>query len=129
MEERNVTLVRRGFEAFARGDLAALGEMFHDDATWHLAPCGVLEGGYEGRDRILGLFATIHRETDGTFATEPRTVLASGDRVFVETSVSGKRRGRTLDSGEVLVFTMADEKASDVAHDVRDFPELERFWS
>jgi hypothetical protein len=40
----NAELVRRGYEAFNAGDLAALGELFAEDAVWYAAGSGVLSG-------------------------------------------------------------------------------------
>lgn len=35
MGEHEVALVRRGYEAFARGDLGAVGELLDPDVRWH----------------------------------------------------------------------------------------------
>ena len=55
-EHPNAKLVRRGFESFAQGDLAALREWMMDEVVWHepgrsplggeyKGPCGVLDHG------------------------------------------------------------------------------------
>ena len=43
----NEDLVRRGYEAFATGDMATLNEFFADDVVWH-AP---------GRNELAGTFS------------------------------------------------------------------------
>src|SRR5262245_17857080 len=45
-EHPNVELTRRGYDAFAKGDLAALAELIADDVTWHAAGAGPLSGTY-----------------------------------------------------------------------------------
>jgi ketosteroid isomerase-like protein len=39
-EHPNVELTRRGYEAFAKADLAALAELIADDVTWHAQGVG-----------------------------------------------------------------------------------------
>ena len=39
-EHPNVELARRGYDAFAKGDLATLTELIADDATWHALGVG-----------------------------------------------------------------------------------------
>ena len=40
-EHPNVELTRRGYDAFAKGDLAALSELLADDVTWHVRGVGL----------------------------------------------------------------------------------------
>ena len=129
VQQDNVALTRRGFEAFAAGDLNTLGELFHPDATWHSAPLGVLGGNYAGRDQIFAMFAKIGPETGGTFRVVPRTFTASGDEVFVHALVAGTRAGRTLDSDEVLRFVIVDGKVREITLYLCEYPENVEFWS
>jgi len=43
--EADVAVVRRLFAALAAGDLAAAGECFREDATWHLPGTSRIEPG------------------------------------------------------------------------------------
>jgi hypothetical protein len=52
----NADLVRRGYAAFSTGDIAALSELFADDAVWHVPGSGSLSGAKHGRDAILMFF-------------------------------------------------------------------------
>jgi ketosteroid isomerase-like protein len=45
----NIGLTRRGYEAFAKGDLTALSELIADDVTWHALGVGPLSGDYHGQ--------------------------------------------------------------------------------
>ena len=51
-EHSNVELTRRGYEAFAKGDLATLTELLADDVVWHVQGVGPLNGNYHGRDEV-----------------------------------------------------------------------------
>jgi uncharacterized protein len=125
----NIELVRKGFEAFAAGNMAALGELFDANATWHSIKVGVIGGDYRGRDAIFAMFGQIHQETAGTFRSTPGTMAASGDKVFVQTEVSGERKGRKLKDAEVIVFTLAGGRVREVHLYNQDYPAALAFWS
>jgi len=129
VEQDNIALVRRGFEAFESHDMAALSELFDADATWHGAPAGVLTGTYTGRDAVFGMFGLIGTETDGSFHSVPSEFAASGDTVFVRAIATGTRKGRKLDGREVLVFTLRGGKVRDIEFFVYDHDANVAFWS
>jgi uncharacterized protein len=129
VEQDNIALVRRGFEAFGAGDMQTLSDLIAPDANWHGAPTGTIEGAYSGRDRMFAYFQQLHDETDGTFRADPIAMAATGNRVFVEDMVSGRRRGATLESRDVLVFTIEDGKVRDVRLYAGDYPSEATFWS
>jgi uncharacterized protein len=129
VEQDNVTRVRRGFEAFSAGDMAALTELFAADATWHGPTTGVIEGDHIGRDNIFTMFGQLGTETSGTFRSSPGTFAASGDRVFVQVMATGQRKGKALESDDVLVFTLTDGKVTKVRFYISDFQANADFWS
>jgi ketosteroid isomerase-like protein len=49
--EENTQIIRRGYEAFSRGDLAALTDVLADGVVWHVA----------GRNRLSGREARPRR--------------------------------------------------------------------
>ncbi len=125
----NMELVRKGFEAFAAGNMAALGELFDSNATWHSAAAGILAGDYRGRDTIFAMFGQLHKETAGTFRSTPVAMAASGDKVFVQTEVSGERKGRKLKDAEVIVFTLAGGHVREVHLYNENYPAALEFWT
>ena len=50
----NVERLRRGYEAYAKGDLATLRGMFADTITFHLLGHTQLSGTYSGLREVLG---------------------------------------------------------------------------
>ncbi len=66
-EHPNIELTRRGYEAFAKGDLATLSELIAGDVTWHVLGVGLLSGTYHGRDEVFTFFGRLAEETAGTF--------------------------------------------------------------
>lgn len=129
VEQENVAAVQRGFQAFATQDMAALSELFEPNATWGSAPTGVLGGDRNGSDDIFAMFGTLGQETQGQFKVVPTTFAASGDQVFVRCTATGTRNGKTLESDQVLVFTLADGKVRDVRFFMHDYEANADFWA
>lgn len=80
MAHPNEDLMRRGYEAFANGDMETLDGLLADDITWHSPGQNPFAGDYEGKQEVLELFGRIQQETDG-FEQEIHDVLANDDHV------------------------------------------------
>jgi len=50
----NAAIVRRGYEAFNRGDLTTLAELFGDNVSWHTPGWSPLAGYVVGREARSG---------------------------------------------------------------------------
>jgi ketosteroid isomerase-like protein len=127
-ENENIALVQRGFEAFKAGDMATLSDLFEPDIAWYGPEMGVLKGTYKGRDAVLASFGQVFQETGGTFKSEPQAVAASGDRVFVQSTTSGQRQGRSLDTEDVIVFYVRNGKIKEIRHYVHEHAKSNDFW-
>ena len=128
LELDNVTLVRRGYEAFAAGDVAALTELFHADAAWYGVQTGVLRGTYRGREAIVGFFGQLQRETAGSFRHKPVAMASDGNRVFVQTESSARRHGQLLRTSDIAVFTLERGQVTEVRLYSGDYPAAAAFW-
>ncbi|HTJ26478.1 MAG TPA: nuclear transport factor 2 family protein [Candidatus Limnocylindria bacterium] len=124
----NIALIRRGYEAFGKGDMQTLATMIAPEARWHVPPTGIFTGEYAGRDAMFGYFAQLHRESEGTLRAVPLAMAASGDRVFVQEAVTAQRKGRTLEQSEVCVFTVSGGQVRDVREYMENHSEAARFW-
>jgi ketosteroid isomerase-like protein len=60
-EHPNVDLVRSGYEAVARGDMAAFAALLDDDVVWHESTPG-FEGSYYGPDETLAMLGRVFSE-------------------------------------------------------------------
>src|SRR5690242_6759486 len=65
-EHPDVALVRRGYAAFAAGDMTTLSELLAEDARQYQPGSGAISGEYRGRDGILAFYARLASETNGT---------------------------------------------------------------
>jgi uncharacterized protein len=110
----NVAIVRRSYEAFARGDTdGVLGDM-HPDIVWHQAQ-GLPHGGvYHGLAAVRrSIFDPLDRDWWEEFTAEPDEFLDAGDNVAVLGRYRGiaKETGKRLDVPFVHIWTLRDGKA------------------
>ncbi len=78
----NVDTARSAYEAFSRGDLAALQDDFAEDAVWYTSDELPLGGETRGREAIMGNFAQIPNYWS-SFSVEPSEFIDAGDTVVV----------------------------------------------
>lgn len=112
-EHDNVRIVREGYEAFGRGDIAGLLDRVTDDVEWISAGSSEIPyaGRFRGRDRVREFFTTLAANVD--FQTfEPREFIAQGDTVVVLGHEVARAKSTTRQmSGEwAMVFRMRDGK-------------------
>ena len=107
----NVELTRRGYEAFAKGDVPALSELMADKVTWHVTDGGPLSGSYHGRNDVLGFFARLAEETGGTFRLDVHDILANDEHVVALGTLSASRGSKSI---EMLVANVIHVRASKI---------------
>ena len=96
----NIDNTRKGYKAFAEGDLAALTELIAPDCVWHVGGRSQLAGDYTGHDEIFGYFGKLMEVTDGTFSVtlEDLAELETTGMVVCLVTATGTRNGQTLTS-------------------------------
>ena len=75
MAHPNEELVRRGYDAFAKGDMDTLRELFDPGIVWHFPGRSPLAGDHRGVDAVLGFFGRTMELTAGTFRAELHDVV------------------------------------------------------
>jgi ketosteroid isomerase-like protein len=75
------------------------------------------------------MFGQLGEETLGTFRASPGAFAAAGDDVFVQVLATGRRNGKSLESDEVMIFTLNDGKVTRVRFYLSGFQANLDFWS
>jgi ketosteroid isomerase-like protein len=101
ISQQNIEVIRRGYEAFAAGDVETVMSLFDDDIEWVQAGDSAISGTYHGKGE-LGQY--LGRLAEKSATVKPLRFLADGDTVVVlsETTV-GNETGQDAD-----VFTLRD---------------------
>jgi ketosteroid isomerase-like protein len=107
-------LVRRGYDAFARGDTDTLRELFDPGIVWHLPGRSLIAGDHRGVDAVLGFFGRTMELTAATFRVDLHAVVADDEHTVGLHVATGEREGRTLEDREVLVFHLRDGRIVEV---------------
>jgi ketosteroid isomerase-like protein len=76
MAHPNEELVRRGYNAFARGDMDTSASCSTQGIVWHFPGRSPLAGDHRGVDAVLGFFGRTMELTAGTFRAELHDVVA-----------------------------------------------------
>jgi ketosteroid isomerase-like protein len=109
-----IAIVRRSYEAFARGDLDAVVADMAPEIRWEQAQ-GLPHGGlYRGLGEVRSnVFDPLDRDWWSEFSAVPDEFLDAGSDVVVLGRYRGKAKGtgRRLDVPFVHVWTLRDGKA------------------
>ena len=109
-EHPNVQRLRDGYDAFAKGDFAALDALFAEDIRWHEPGRNQLAGDYEGRAAVYELFGRVFEVTEGSFRIEIHTVLADDTDAVVVATVSAHRGDRTMQSVNAQIYRFSGNR-------------------
>lgn len=128
--DKNVELVRRGYEAFNKGDMKTLTELFHENASWHTPGKSPIAGDHQGRDAAFAQFGKYACETQGTFKAKLQRILKSDDdHVVAIHHNTAERDGKKLDVDCCLVFEIKDGKVIEGKEHFFDLYAWDNFWS
>jgi uncharacterized protein len=128
-EHPNVELTRRGYDAFAKGDLAALSGLLADDVIWHVTGAGPLSGTYRGRDEVFGFFGRLAEETGGTFRLDVHDVLANDEHTVALCWLTASRGGKSIQIPVANVSHVSDGKVTEFWAATTDPEASIDFWS
>jgi ketosteroid isomerase-like protein len=128
--DENVAIMGRAYEAFNKGDLETVAEIFDDSIVWHLPGRSSFAQDYQGRDATLGYFGQLAQETGGTFRAELQQLAADGDnRVVGIQRSTADRDGKHLDVDNCIVFQLKDGRVTDGREHFEDLYAWDDFWS
>jgi hypothetical protein len=102
-QEQNVELIKKGYEAFAAGDIDSVMSLFDDDIEWVQPGDSAISGTYRGKHELGELISRLAEKS--TRAT-PRRFLADGDTVVM----LGETTADNETSEAAQVFTLRNGK-------------------
>ena len=129
-EHPHATLVRKGYEAFTRGDMDTLRGLMAADCTHHVPGDHLLSGDYKGQDSVIELYGRLFQETKGTFSVELGRVLVDGRGHAVSVHhYTAERNGKRIDQQGCLVFRIVGDKMTDIDECQEDLEKEGEFWA
>lgn len=104
-------VLRKGYAAFASGDIPAVLAVFSPDIVWTSPPTLPMGGVFRGHDEVLGFFQSLGGYY-AELAVEPGRFIESGDDVVVLGQVRARTlSGTAIEEPFVHVWTMRDGRA------------------
>ena len=129
-EHPNAALIRRGHEAFARGDMTALAEIIAEDTVWHWPGRSQISGTFRGREAVFGAFAKLPELTQGTFRIEEdHDFLGTDEHGVALFRVTGTRGGKTLNANVCEVVHVRNGQVVEEWISSDDQYAWDDFWS
>ncbi|MFG2780755.1 nuclear transport factor 2 family protein [Streptomyces prunicolor] len=123
-------LVRKGYDAFIRGDMDTLRGLMSSDATHHVPGTHPLSGDFKGQDAMIDMYGRLFAETNGTLHVELRNVLVDGRGHAVSLHrFTADREGKHIDETGGIVFRILGDKITDLDECVEDIDRANEFWS
>ena len=129
MTHPNEELVRKGYEAFGKGDMDTLNDLFADDIAWHAPGRSPVSGDYRGKQEVFDVFAKVFELSGGTFNLELHDVLANDEHVVTLVTTRGERNGKTLENRGAQVFHVKDGKVTESWLHSQDQYAIDEFFS
>jgi len=129
MTHPNEDLIRRGYDAFATGDMAVIDGLFDDDVQWHFPGTSLVSGDFKGKADVMGWLARSVELAGGTLRVEPHDVLANDEHVVALVRITAQRGGKSLDDQSAQVFHVKDGKVTESWVNPTDQSANDDFWS
>jgi ketosteroid isomerase-like protein len=113
--EKNIQTVKDFFAAIGRGDREALLALVAQDIEWIIpGEDWPLAGTHRGHAGLAGLLETASKSIETS--TEPREIVAQGDRVLVVGFARGKIKAtnKTFEDDWVFAITVRDGRLTNI---------------
>jgi ketosteroid isomerase-like protein len=123
-----VRIAVAAWEAAAGGDRERLAELCAPDVVWHASGRGAWSGPRHGLDAMFEYLGALGDAAD-EFSGRIDDVLVSAGRAAVLFHVSGRRRGKTLETDFILLFELDDGRIRRIFSIPRDQLAVDEFWA
>jgi ketosteroid isomerase-like protein len=113
MTHPNAALLRRGKEAFVRGEIETVNELLAEDIVIHTSGVRPFADEYRGREAFLGYVRQVMELSGGTYRQELHDVIASDDHAVALVTARATRNGRSVEYHSAEVFHIRDGRATE----------------
>ena len=112
--EAKERIVRDFYAARGRRDWDAVRDLLAEDVVWHESDGNEdYAGDHHGRETVAELLAKLVEVTGGTFALEPREIIATAEHVAATVRWRADRSGIHVEGNDLAVYRIADERIAE----------------
>ncbi len=113
IDHPNVTLFRRGYDAFNSGDMEAVRATFADDIVWHTQGRSRFSGDQRGIENTLALFMELIQATNGTWKLEVHDIVANDEHAVALVTSSYEIDGKQHSDNAAHIVHVKDGKVTE----------------
>ncbi len=129
MTHPNEDLVKAGFAAYARGDLATLQQdIFSPNIVWHFPGRSTFAGDHVGAAGVAAYFGRLAEHSGGTHRVELHDVIVGDNHVVALHTTRAERGDKKLEIRAVQVFSVADGRVIEAWTHHSDLYAFDEFW-
>jgi uncharacterized protein len=110
---QNEQLMKDAYDAYGRGDLAALTSTWKDDVVWHMRGTTTLAGDYVGAEAITTFLAEAIKISNGTFKLDVTKLFADDDTGIALCRTKATYNGEAFDTLTTHVHRIVDGKVAE----------------
>lgn len=124
----NAALLRRAYDAQARGDLDSYLAQLTDDFVLHVVGRSQIAGEYRGKDEVRRHFREIGELSGGTFRTEVHDVTASDEHAVGLVNAHADRDGTRVELPRIHIWHVRDGRLSELWLHPLDQEAFDAYW-
>jgi uncharacterized protein len=128
MAHPNEDLLRRGYEAFASGDMDTVLAIFDSDIAWHVGGSNQTSGDYHGHQEVMGFFGKLMELSGNSFHLDIHDIVANDRHGVALVTARGERDGQKLEVREANIWHLADGKAVEFWAFAEDQVAVDKFF-
>lgn len=125
----NVTLIRKGFEAFNKGDADTLSTILAADCIQHMPGNNRFSGDHKGLESVLKMYGEMGKLTNGTMQAVLKDVFATDHGATALYTTKATRDGKKIDQPSALTFTIDGGKVTDMDEATLNGEVDDAFWA
>jgi ketosteroid isomerase-like protein len=129
MAHPNVEVIRKGYDAFMRGDMETARSIFQPTVVWHVPGRGPLSGNFRGFDEIARWGGQLFERSKGTFREDLVDIVADDKWAMQVTTYQAERNSRHIHDQSVNVYRMVDGLVAECWVYFGDPKGFEEFWA
>ena len=129
MTHPNADVIRKGFDAFVRGNMEAARSISRPDVVWHVSGGGPLSGEYRGFDAIARWGGRLLERSGGTFVEELVDIVANDVWAVQISDYRAERNGRRIQDRSVNVYHMVEGRVAERWAYFSDVKGFDEFWA
>jgi ketosteroid isomerase-like protein len=129
MDDPNLDVLGRVYDALAGGDFETLMGLLSDDIKAHVPGRSPVAGDYAGKEAVGGYVGELAARSGGTLRFEPHAVVATGGHGVGLVRDLAERGERVLAMNNVHVWHVSDGVPDEIWIYPGDLYEWDEFWS